>query len=337
MTTETKKNQIKLNADGQAIGGAAAGDKERAALVISADEFLQKLPIVDTRLSLCVNNIASRGVCGAVKRRLYAFYSPGFAARIFCGGIGSVVPLRDIDSSVQEGGDYSVFLKGDGSFVKERYGFSDLMQIMRRLTAPDGCEWDKAQTHKSIAPNMIEEAYEAVDAIEAGDTAAMIEETGDVFLQAMFHGDIAARAGEYDIFDVADALCKKLVGRHTHVFGSDSAADDKAALGFWEKAKALEKGQKSLADSLGSIPSGFPSAMYCQKAVKKAVRAGAGLDAAAIAEAMAAAAREREAGKMLFCACALCTAFGTDAEVELRKYTRAFIENCKAKPPGTIL
>lgn len=115
--------------------------------------------------------------------------------------------------------------------------FDQFVATISALRAPDGCPWDREQTHSSIAHNMIEEAYEAVDAIEAGDVAHMREELGDVLLQVVLQSQIAADAGEFDIEDVAADVDAKMVRRHPHVFGDEAAAGASEVLNLWDKVK----------------------------------------------------------------------------------------------------
>ncbi|MCL2860910.1 MAG: nucleotide pyrophosphohydrolase [Firmicutes bacterium] len=129
----------------------------------------------------------------------------------------------------------------ESELVKDNYSFDDLMKVIEKLTGENGCEWDKKQTHQSILKNMLEEANEAHAAIVSGDVDAIIEETGDVMLQALFHADIARRAGTYTIDDVITVLAKKLVTRHPHVFGKEKAKSAEEALAFWNEAKKKEK------------------------------------------------------------------------------------------------
>ncbi len=116
------------------------------------------------------------------------------------------------------------------------------MATIAALRAPDGCPWDRAQTHQSIAHNMIEEAYEAVDAIESGDTAHLREELGDVLLQVVLQSQIASDAGAFDINDVCADVNEKMIRRHPHVFGEARAANAGDVLDLWERVKMAEKG-----------------------------------------------------------------------------------------------
>lgn len=148
----------------------------------------------------------------------------------------------------------------------------ELIAVIAKLRAPDGCPWDRAQTHSSLRPNMIEEAYEAVDAIDDNDMAHLREELGDVLLQVVLHSQIASENGDFTIEDVAKELKEKLIHRHPHVFGTakiDTAEEVKVA---WDKLKAEEKTErKSAMDGISRCQSALISA---QKISKKAVKTG---------------------------------------------------------------
>ena len=161
--------------------------------------------------------------------------------------------------------------------------FDALVDTIAALRAPDGCPWDRSQTHATIAHNMLEEAYEAVDAIEHDDPVHLREELGDVLMQVVLQSQIAADAGEFTIDDVCADINAKLIRRHPHVFGEVQAADANEVLGIWEQVKLAEKeaadAQASAAGQppaglLDSVPSGFPALMQAQKISKKAVAAG---------------------------------------------------------------
>lgn len=161
--------------------------------------------------------------------------------------------------------------------------FDQFVATIAALRAPDGCPWDREQTHKSIAHNMIEEAYEAVDAIEADDVPHMREELGDVLLQVVLQSQIAADAGEFDIDDVCADVNAKMVRRHPHVFGQADAANASEVLDLWDQVKLAEKGSADdAADDAGERPAGlldgvptsFPALMQAQKVSRKAAAAG---------------------------------------------------------------
>ena len=153
--------------------------------------------------------------------------------------------------------------------VKE---ISELIDVIAKLRAPDGCQWDREQTHKSLRPNMLEEAYEAVDAMDSGDMKHLKEELGDVLLQVVLHAQIASEEGAFNIEDVAKGLKDKLIHRHPHVFGDVKVNSTKEILDNWDKLKAEEKQhRKSAMDGISKSQSALMSA---QKISKKAVKTG---------------------------------------------------------------
>jgi len=157
---------------------------------------------------------------------------------------------------------------------KARYDLSDLTALMVLLRGPDGCPWDREQTHESIRRNMLEEAYEAAEAIDNGDTELLLEELGDVLLQVVFHADIAKKSGHFNLDDIADATCRKLLRRHPHVFGDVKANNGGESLAFWEDAKREEKLQVSVTDELQSIARSLPALWRAEKIQKKAAKVG---------------------------------------------------------------
>lgn len=161
--------------------------------------------------------------------------------------------------------------------------FDAFVATISALRMPDGCPWDKEQTHTTIAHNMIEEAYEAVDAIEKNDMAHLREELGDVLLQVVLQSQIAADEGAFTIDDVCADVNAKMIRRHPHVFGNESAANSADVKALWEEVKtqeAADAAAQSAASANGpqglldGVPSGFPALMQAQKVSKKAAKAG---------------------------------------------------------------
>lgn len=153
--------------------------------------------------------------------------------------------------------------------------FDAFVATIASLRAPGGCPWDQKQTHRSIAHNMIEEAYEAVDAIERGSKAKLCDELGDVLLQVVLQSQIAADAGEFTVDDVCVNANAKIIRRHPHVFGDERACNASDVQDLWDKVKLSES--DSSEDSSGlldSVPTGFPALMQAQKISRKAVSAG---------------------------------------------------------------
>ena len=157
---------------------------------------------------------------------------------------------------------------------KPRYGYEDLLEIIRLLRSEDGCPWDKAQTHKSIRRGLLEEAYEAAEAIDNDDPVLLKEELGDVLMQVVFHADIESDAGRFTMDDVCDGVVKKLLFRHPHVFGDGHEDSPESVLVSWEQLKRREKGQKTVSDSMDSVARSLPSLWRAEKLQKKAAAAG---------------------------------------------------------------
>lgn len=148
---------------------------------------------------------------------------------------------------------------------KESYDLRDFVALVSYLRSPNGCPWDQVQTHESIRRNFLEETYEACEAIDAGDLVHMREELGDVLMQVLFHTDIEREAGHFDIDDVADAACKKLVYRHPHVFRRDEPdAPD------WDTMKQ----RTTTAEAMDSVARSLPALWRCDKIQAKAAKTG---------------------------------------------------------------
>lgn len=224
--------------------------------------------------------------------------------------------------------------------------FAAFVDTIAALRAPNGCPWDREQTHESIARNMIEEAYEAVDAIEQHDAAHLREELGDVLLQVVLQSQIAADAGEFTVADVCRDVNAKMIRRHPHVFGEAAAGSAEEVLSIWDNVKLAEK---SAADAqaeepeglLDSVPVSFPALLQAYKISRKAVAAGFEWDTvedvwAKVEEEIAefkqacrsddAQAKELEFGDVLFSLVNVARKEGIDAETALRATCRKFRE-----------
>ncbi len=157
---------------------------------------------------------------------------------------------------------------------KKSYDFDDLIEIMKFLRAPDGCPWDRVQTHESIRSNFIEETYEVIEAIDNKDNELMKEELGDVLLQVVFHSEMAAEENAFDINDVINDVCRKLVIRHPHVFGDVKAENSDEALKSWDDVKMKTKSQIRQSEAMDSVSKALPSLMRATKIQKKAAKVG---------------------------------------------------------------
>lgn len=148
-----------------------------------------------------------------------------------------------------------------------------LRAIMHRLRAPGGCPWDAEQTHLSLVPNLIEEAYESVDAIQRGDFEHLKEELGDLLLQVIFHSELAEEAGHFNLDDVARGISDKLVRRHPHVFALSDVSTSEAVLQQWDEIKRAEKGDQAQ-PFLHRVGKGLPALLRAAKLQKKAAKVG---------------------------------------------------------------
>ena len=157
---------------------------------------------------------------------------------------------------------------------KPIYDVYDLKNLITLLCGPDGCPWDSEQTHESIRRNLLEEAYEAAEAIDEGDTEHLIEELGDVLMQVVFHAEIASTAGHFSLDDITDATCRKLLRRHPHVFGDVRAEDGVQSLAFWDDVKRKENMQETASDAMRGVARSLPALWRAEKIQKKAAKTG---------------------------------------------------------------
>jgi len=211
----------------------------------------------------------------------------------------------------------------------------DLVRVMARLRGPGGCPWDAEQTHASLARHLLEETYETLDAIDAGDRDRLRDELGDVLLQVVFHAQMAADDGVWDVDDVARGTVEKLIRRHPHVFGEVEVEGADEVLVNWERIKAEEKGAQALEDD---IPEALPALARAAKVQRRA--AGWGFEWRSVDSAVAAlreevdelaehtdaANAEEELGDVLFATVSVARKLGVDAESALRRTIRGFAE-----------
>lgn len=157
------------------------------------------------------------------------------------------------------------------SYEENLNSFDTLVAIMARLRGPRGCPWDQEQTHLSLKPNLVEECYEVLEAIDQADSGKLREELGDLLMQIMLHAQIASEQGDFDIRDVLQEINTKLIYRHPHVFGEAKIQDAQEVVISWEELKREERGKASL---LSSLPKGMPALAYSQAVQRRAARVG---------------------------------------------------------------
>ena len=197
---------------------------------------------------------------------------------------------------------------------KETYTFTDLLDIMKKLRAPDGCPWDREQTHESIKKHVVEEAYELVEVIDKKDGKKIADESGDLLLQVVFHAAIAEDAGEYTMDDVTDAICRKMMHRHPHLFEGGVPAD-------WDEIKRRDRAQSTITAELEGISSYLPSLMRAEKVLKKTEKHG--FSHKNISDSKL---PELALGEKLFALVREGRAQGIDPELALNRYLGQYIE-----------
>lgn len=324
---------------GPPVEGALLGRLDGATRMLEASDWENfRLSPMENAL---VRELGSRELTSEVKLKLMECY-PDETRCFVLGGDGSVarVPLYDLDRLRGYDHRSCVLIPAQRDLMKlERYGFDELVEIMHILQGPDGCPWDKEQTHESLRPFMLEETYEAIDAINAGDTDHLYDELGDILMQVVMHAEIGKNHGEFDIGDALTAICEKMIQRHTHIFGADSAENAEEVLDLWARNKMKERGQKTHGEVLREVPRSLPALMRGCKIADKALRAGVGQrDACALAREAAdcvravpeSADREAALGDALFMVCALAKAVGVDAELALSEAADRFVKRFSA-------
>ncbi|MBQ8308825.1 MAG: nucleoside triphosphate pyrophosphohydrolase [Clostridia bacterium] len=299
---------------------------------VSAYELTEK----ELTLPLIVYDIDDKALASDCKLFLGDLFGEEIKVQFIRQGKPTKMPLFEIDRQKEYDYTTAIAIEETALLDKERFTLNDLKKILLRLRAPSGCPWDRVQTSESIKMAAIEEAYELVDAIDQKDDEKILEETGDLLLQVMFHAVLKEETGAFNINDVLTGICQKLISRHTHVFGNDGASDEKSALSVWEKNKMTEKHQITFADAVNDVPKGFPAVMRAQKVGKRAGKAG--MD---FADAKAAAVRlteeieeffaattdeekEKELGDLLFAAVNVGRKAGCDCEKALKESVERF-------------
>jgi tetrapyrrole methylase family protein/MazG family protein len=306
---------------------------------VSAYELSDRAKEGGLKSPLIIYDVDDRFLASDIKLLLSDLFGEEAVIQYLHGTKCKKIPLYDLDR--QRTYDYTCAVAIDGVELlqKKRFCLEDLYEIVCRLRAPGGCPWDRAQTPDSIKMNVVEEAYELVDAVDSGDDDKVLEETGDVFLQAIFFAAMKAECGSFTLTDALSGICEKLISRHTHIFGKDKATDAESALSVWDKNKKKEKHHESFADAVNDVPRAFPAALRAQKVGKRASKSG--LDFASVEEAVGClqaeieeflAARksgnagemEKELGDVLFSAVNVGRLAGADCEKALKESTDRF-------------
>lgn len=320
---------------------SAAFPHAHAAQCFAAAELPLRL---DASLSLAVTEIDTALRAGEVKLTLTEFYPDDWTVEIAqLNADGAFftreLPLCELDRQKKYDAATVLYVPGVPFDALQRYGTAELKAVVERLRAPGGCPWDREQTHESLRGGLVEECYEVLDAIEREDDDALCEELGDVLLQIALHAVIAEEQGRFSDRDVSTGIVKKLIYRHPHVFGSVRADTPEEVLKNWDKLKMTEKHQKTVTDTMNSIPHGFPALIRSRKVQKKAAGVGFDWDGAESAffkigeetEELHAAMQsgegvEEELGDLLFAVVNVARLLHLDPEFALRGATDKFID-----------
>ncbi len=219
-----------------------------------------------------IREIDSAPLASEVKLKLMDVYPDENPVTVLSQGRLRRIPLEDLDRI--GGYDHrccALVEQCDELTAQQRYRFDDLMRIVERLYGRDGCPWDRAQTHQTFKPLLIEEAYEVAGAVDGDDPFELADELGDVLYEVASHAEIARRSDEFDISDVTTAICRKMIHRHPHIFAKAKGASGPAD---WNRLKMEEKPLDSRADLLRQISRSLPAAMRAMKVQKRIVEAG---------------------------------------------------------------
>ena len=207
--------------------------------------------------------------------------------------------------------------------MEKKKDFYEFCEIIEKLRSPGGCPWDREQTHESLKKCLLEEAYETCDAIDEGIPEKVADELGDVLLQVVMHAQIGKEEGTFTIDDVTDAVSRKMIERHPHVFGDVTVKDSAEVLDNWEEIKKAKRGQKSVYESMQAVTTSLPALSKTTKIIGKAVKGN--LYSVEEKESLGG----EEIARRLFEICAGAYKNGIDPEEELRQFTKKFIKNFK--------
>ncbi|NLB39649.1 MAG: nucleoside triphosphate pyrophosphohydrolase [Clostridiales bacterium] len=237
------------------------------------------LKITDAQHPAAISEINTRALAGDVKLKLLAFHDADTPVHFYPPSQEAARPSKRIaleELDRQEHYDHTALaLVLPKAFAdKQRYDVQDLIDLMARLRAPDGCPWDREQTHQTLAKYLIEEAYETAAAIRQEDWAHVADELGDVLLQVVFHANVGEQYGTLDLTDITTAVCQKMIARHPHIFRADKALTSRQVLTQWESIKAKERGEETLTDRLRGIGQGLPALLRAHKAQERAAKVG---------------------------------------------------------------
>lgn len=287
-----------------------------------------------------VREIDGRELACAVKLQLMEVYPENQEIWLLRGGRApEKCPLFELDRGEEYDHRTCALIPAERDILKlERFDEEHLNEIIRALCGPGGCPWDRAQTHESLRPFILEESCEVIDAIDDQSPEHLYEELGDVLLQIALHAEIGRKHGEFDMSDVATSICRKMIDRHPHVFGCAHADNPDQVLDLWERAKMAERGQKTRAENLRSITRSLPALTRAVKILYRASEEGISCEDVDEAlttarEKVAALGRdsdEQALGEALLALCDVARKQGFDPEIALSAALRRLIDRFEA-------
>ena len=201
---------------------------------------------------------------------------------------------------------------------QEHFSFDDLTELVSLLRSPEGCPWDREQTHESIRNHFVEEAYEVCEGIDQKNDPLLCEELGDVLFQVLFHASIAEDGKRFGIREVIDGICLKMIRRHPHIFSDQTVAENEIQKN-WDEIKKQEKGEKTLADTLSRVSTALPALKRAEKYIEK----GAAPTKSSASDPLL------KKGEALFQLVSECMKEELDPEQALNAYLKNVLENCK--------
>ena len=295
----------------------------------------------DPDLTLVITELDNAFLADAVKRYLSDYLSDETEVYLSNDAHIKALHLFEIDRQKHYDHRTSLMIAGRNYQDRDRYTLSDLNIIMSSLRDRSGCPWDSIQTHESLRPYLVEEAWECVGAIDENDMDHLADELGDLLLQIVFHASIGADFDEFTLNDVTTAICRKMIRRHPHVFGASHFSTPQEVSDSWEKTKRAESGNDTVGQSLDTVSGSFPSLKYASKMIKKASQTPSfKRDTGTICEDIASQAASLNASqapldpenvsRLLFVCAELCQQSGLDAELLLRREADLYKKRYKA-------
>lgn len=246
--------------------------------IYAAEEFLQSRVSPEEPLLLC--ELHSKVCAGECKLRLTALMPEDMTVSLLTGDpeTGELarrdIPLLELDRQAVYDHLTAVYVPPVSMLRRTRFDMDDLIRVMTRLRAQDGCPWDKEQTHETLLTSLLEECYEFIQTVRDNDPEHMYDELGDVLLQVVFHAEIARQCGEFDILDVTTAICQKMMERHPHIFGSERADTAEQVLENWDAIKRRQRGIATVGQAMDDVSEGLSPLMRAAKIQHKAAKVG---------------------------------------------------------------